>query len=169
MEHSGRCKQTKHDAPRADIAHGVSTHHSAKAASVSACATSEDPVGGTRASSSSNLTADQLLRIHEQRSAAIRRRGQRAFGQQWTVQQLLRVYENRMEAMRRRSSTISSLHQGKMHKQAESNTNELRLARMNSHARDARIVFYEEEHYYVLDDEKRFPLSVSGVLLPCQM
>ena len=49
------------------------------------------------------------------------------------------------------------------HRASTTSPGELRLARLNAHARDSRIVFYEEEHYYVLDDSVRFPLSVSGV------
>ena len=39
----------------------------------------------------------------------------------------------------------------------------LRLAIRNAHDRDARIVFTESSHTYVLDDLYQFPISISGV------
>ena len=39
----------------------------------------------------------------------------------------------------------------------------LRLAKQNAHSRDARIAFFETDHYYTLDGAIRFPMSVSNV------
>jgi len=40
---------------------------------------------------------------------------------------------------------------------------ELRLTRANSHVRDYRIKFFEEDHVYILDGVQKFPQSVSAV------
>ena len=40
---------------------------------------------------------------------------------------------------------------------------ELRLTRANSHVRDCRIKFFEEDHVYILDGVQKFPQSVSAV------
>jgi hypothetical protein len=39
---------------------------------------------------------------------------------------------------------------------------DLRLSYVNSHPRDTRIVFIEDDHRYLLDGSVQFPISVSG-------
>ena len=132
-----------------------------------------DSLGGTSGGNgTSRLSAEQLVRVERNRNLALRRR---TYGSSLNVHQLLRIHDNRAAALRRRSDLrreeangdnmrpFQGIGETSSRTRSSTTYNNLRLERQNAHPRDARIVFYEEEHYYVLDDTIRFPLSVSGV------
>ena len=109
----------------------------------------EDRSGGV-------LTPGQEARAAANLREAMRRRAAAAARDAMTVTQLMRIREHRSAALRRRSQVARSA-------PSDETTAVLRLQRVHAHPRDSRIEFFEDGHYYILDRQTRFPLSVSGV------
>ena len=95
-----------------------------------------------------------------------------------STDQLLRLHENRETALKRKQSRIGSIHTAVSNRETQMGnltdeqcivqatlepSHKLYLAIKNYHRRDQRIMLLEAEHVYLLDSYTKFPQSVSSV------